>query len=48
MLENKEMRAVLFDFLNETMKVNPCVVVLDADLGKANGTYNLRNNYIGE
>ena len=45
MFENKEMRAVLFDFLNETMKVNPRVVVLDADLGKANGTYNLRNNY---
>ena len=45
MLENKEMRAVLFDFLNETMKVNPRVVVLDADLGKANGTFNLRNNY---
>ena len=45
MFENKEMRAVLFDFLNETMKENPKVVVLDADLGKANGTYNLRNTY---
>ena len=32
------MRAVLFDFLNETMKENPKVVVLDADLAGATKT----------
>ena len=45
MFEGKEMRAVLFDFLKDEMAKNDKIVVLDADLGKANGTYNLRNFY---
>lgn len=45
MFENKEMRQVLYTFLNEEMAKNDKIVVLDADLGKANGTYNLRNTY---
>ena len=45
MLEGKEMRAVLFDFLKDEMAKNDKIVVIDADLGKANGTFNLRNLY---
>ena len=45
MFENKEMRQVLYTFLNEEMAKNDKIVVLDADLGKANGTFNLRNTY---
>lgn len=45
MFEGKEMRAVLFDYLKEEMAKNDKIVVIDADLGKANGTYNLRNFY---
>ena len=45
MFEGKEMRAVLFDYLKEEMAKNDKIVVIDADLGKANGTYNLRNYY---
>ena len=45
MFENKEMRQVLYTFLNEEMAKNDKIVVLDADLGKANGTYNLRQTY---
>ncbi len=45
MLHDKEMRAVLFDFFKEEMAKNDKLVVIDADLGKANGTFNLRNFY---
>ena len=45
MFESKEMRAVLYDFLKNEMAKNDKIVVIDADLGKANGTYNLRNDY---
>ena len=45
MFESKEMRAVLYDFLKDEMAKNDKIVVIDADLGKANGTYNLRNDY---
>ena len=45
MFENKEMRQVLYTFLNEEMAKNDKIVVLDADLAKANGTYNLRQTY---
>lgn len=45
MFEGKEMRQVLCQFLDETMANDPKVVVIDADLAKANGTFNLRNKY---
>ena len=45
MLENKEMRAILGDFLKDEMAKNEKIVVLDADLGRANGTFNLRNSF---
>lgn len=45
MFEGKEMRQVLCDFLNDTMAKDPKVVVIDADLAKANGTFILRNTY---
>ena len=45
MLENKEMRAILGDFLKDEMAKNDKIVVLDADLGRANGTFNLRNSF---
>lgn len=45
MFEGKEMRQVLCQFLDETMSNDPKVVVIDADLAKANGTFNLRNKY---
>lgn len=41
----KEMRAVLAEQLQEAMKHNPNIVVLDADLAKANGTIKLRDIY---
>lgn len=45
MNELKEMRAVLYDFLKDEMAKNEKIVVIDADLGKANGTHALRNIY---
>ena len=45
MFEGKEMRQVLCQFLDETMAKDPKVVVIDADLAKANGTFNLRKKY---
>lgn len=45
MFENKEMRAIFGDFLKEEMAKNDKIVVLDADLARANGTMNLRNLY---
>jgi len=36
--ENKEMRAVLADFLEKAMDDDPDLVLLDADLSRANGT----------
>lgn len=45
MFEGKEMRAILGDFLKNEMAKNPKIVVIDADLAKANGTFNLRNTY---
>lgn len=41
----KEMRAVLADQLLEMMHHDPDIVVLDADLAKANGTLKLRDTY---
>ena len=45
MFEGKEMRQVLCQFLDEVMANDPKVVVIDADLAKANGTFNLRKKY---
>lgn len=45
MFEGKEMRQVLCQFLDETMANDPKVIVIDADLAKANGTFNLRKKY---
>lgn len=38
MYEQKEMRAVMADFLQGAMATNPNLVLLDADLARANGT----------
>ena len=40
-----EMRAVFGSILDEMMEKNPKIVVLDADLAKANGTLALRSKY---
>ena len=45
MFEGKEMRQVLCDFLDEMMANDSKIVVIDADLAKANGTFSLRNKY---
>lgn len=47
MYEDKEMRAVMADFLEESMASDDKIVVLDADLAKANGTYALRERFPG-
>ena len=45
MFEGKEMRQVLGTFLEEQMAIDPKIIVIDADLAKANGTFNLRNKF---
>ena len=42
---NKEMRAILAETLEEIMSVDPRVMVIDADLAKANGTWGLRKKF---
>ena len=39
------MREILYEFLNQKMAEDERIVVIDADLSKSNGTYNLRKNY---
>lgn len=41
----KEMRQILYEFLDQKMKEDERIVVIDADLSKSNGTYNLRKKY---
>ncbi|GMG95328.1 transketolase family protein [Tepidimicrobium xylanilyticum] len=41
----KEMRQVLYEFLDKKMEEDKRIVVIDADLSKSNGTYNLRKKY---
>lgn len=41
----KEMRQVLYEFLDKKMEEDKRIVVIDADLSKSNGTYNLRGKY---
>ena len=43
----KEMRAVLADWLAAEMEKNENLVMLDADLGRANGTLGLRDKFPG-
>lgn len=45
MYENMEMRQVLCKMLDEMMEKDEKIVVIDADLAKANGTLNLRKKY---
>ncbi|SKA93645.1 transketolase subunit B [Caloramator quimbayensis] len=45
MYENVEVRQVFCNTLDKMMSENPKIVVLDADLAKANGTLSLRNKY---
>lgn len=45
MFENQEMRTVMANFLEEQMGKNEKIIVIDADLAKANGTYPLREKY---
>ena len=40
-----EMRTVIADFLNEKMATDNKIIMMDADLAKANGTYPLIQNY---
>ena len=44
-MANQEMRAVLADQLLELMAVNDKIVVIDADLARANGTLKIRDTY---
>ena len=44
-MANKEMRAVLADWLGEQMEKDSRIVVVDADLAKANGTWALRKKF---
>ena len=44
-MANKEMRAVLAEGLEQLMKEDPRIVVVDADLAKANGTWALRQKF---
>ncbi|MEA5010474.1 MAG: transketolase C-terminal domain-containing protein [Angelakisella sp.] len=44
-MANKEMRAVLAEKLEELMLTNDKIVVVDADLAKANGTWGLRQKF---
>lgn len=41
----KEMRQILYEFLDQKMEEDERIVVIDADLSKSNGTYNLRKKY---
>jgi len=45
MYENKEMRAVFGEVLDQLMAKDERIVVIDADLARANGTFNLRDKY---
>ncbi len=45
MYENLEMRQVLHDVLDQLMEKNDKIVVIDADLARANGTLALRDKY---
>ncbi|SHH63091.1 transketolase family protein [Clostridium grantii] len=45
MYENKEVRAVLAEVLDEIMAKDERIVVIDADLARANGTMGLRAKY---
>ncbi|MDF2891285.1 MAG: transketolase, alpha subunit [Clostridia bacterium] len=45
MYENKEMRAVFGEMLEAMMAKDERIVVIDADLARANGTFNLRDKY---
>lgn len=45
MYENKEMRAVFGDMLDQMMAKDERIVVIDADLARANGTFGLRDKY---
>jgi transketolase len=45
MYENKEMRAVFGEILDDMMAKDERICVIDADLARANGTFNLRDKY---
>lgn len=45
MYEKMEMRQVLAEVLDKMMEKDERIVVIDADLARANGTINLRNKY---
>jgi len=45
MYENMEMRQVFGEALDKLMEKDERIVVIDADLAKANGTFNLRDKY---
>jgi transketolase len=45
MYENTEMRQVFAEVLDKLMEQNEKIVVIDADLGRANGTMSLRDKY---
>ncbi len=45
MYENMEMRQVLAEVLDKMMEKNERIVVIDADLARANGTMSLRDKY---
>jgi transketolase len=45
MFQNKEMRAVMADFLREKMASDEKIITIDADLAKANGTYILQKEF---
>ena len=45
MYENKEMRAVFGEVIDDMMAKDERIVVIDADLARANGTFSLRDKY---
>ncbi|MRM88535.1 transketolase family protein [Faecalicatena contorta] len=45
MFENKEMRAVMADWIKEKMAEDEKLVILDADLARANGTLEIRKEF---
>lgn len=45
MYEQKEMRAVLAELLENEMKKDPAVVMVDADLSRAHGTLSFYEKY---
>ena len=45
MLKDKEMRQVLASELSKMMKIDESIVVVDADLARANGTLGLREKF---